>query len=243
MLEIQNLHVSVWDKEILQNIDLKFEIGKNYCILGKNWSGKSSLAATIMWNPNYNIIWGDILLDSKSIKDLEANERAKLWIFLAFQNIPEIPGLKLFEFLRTIYNTKYEQNLSFLQFKQVIEPIFQELSLDRDFLWRDLNVWFSGWEKRKLEIVQIRLLKPKIIILDEVDSGLDTDSFKVVASLISEQNKSDNTFIVITHIFEILKYINVDQVIVLDEWEINQKGSSELIDKIKDNWFNKKTLP
>lgn len=238
MLEIKNISINTQDKSLLHNISMDFQLWKNYCILGKNWSWKSSLAMTIMGNSKYILKSGDILLDNQSIKNLSPNERSKLWIFLAFQHIPEIPWLKLFEFLRTIYNVHNETNYSFLQFKKIIEPVFQELNLDREFLRRDLNVWFSGWERRKLEVAQIKLLQPKYIILDEIDSGLDVDAFKKVAKLVTEENQEGNTFIIITHIFTILDYIPVDKVFVLENGKIIEEGDKKLVNKIKEKGFN-----
>ncbi|MBP6910431.1 Fe-S cluster assembly ATPase SufC [Patescibacteria group bacterium] len=195
---------------------MSFELGKNYCLLGKNGSGKSSLALTVMGHPKYEITQGDITLDAESIKELSAHERAKKGIFLAFQSIPEIKGVKLFEFLRTIYSAKVGEQITFLAFKKIIEPLVNEINIDRDFLWRDLNVGFSGGERRKIEILQLRLLEPKYIFLDEVDSGLDVDAFRSVATLMKELNSSHNTFIIITHYFSILDYIPVDHVYVLE---------------------------
>ena len=238
MLEIKNISVKIEEKILLDNISMHFELGKNYCILGKNGSGKSSLAMTIMGNPKYTIEAGDILIEKKSIKEMMPNERAQLGIFLAFQHIPEIAGLKLFEFLRTIYNAKEGKEYSFLQFKKVIEPLFQELHLEKDFLRRDLNVGFSGWERRKLEILQIKLLQPKYIILDEIDSGLDVDAFKKVAKLVTEENQEGNTFIIITHIFTILDYIPVDKVFVLEKGKLVKEWDITLIEKVKKEWFN-----
>jgi len=238
MLEIKNISINTQDKSLLHNISMDFQLWKNYCILGKNWSWKSSLAMTIMGNSKYILKSGDILLDNQSIKNLSPNERSKLWIFLAFQHIPEIPWLKLFEFLRAIYNVHNETNYSFLQFKKIIEPVFQELNLDREFLRRDLNVWFSGWERRKLEVAQIKLLQPKYIILDEIDSGLDVDAFKKVAKLVTEENQEGNTFIIITHIFTILDYIPVDKVFVLENGKIIEEGDKKLVNKIKEKGFN-----
>lgn len=237
MLEIKNLLVKVEDKTLLNNITMQFELGKNYCILGKNWSWKSSLAMTIMGNSKYKIESWDIFVSWKSIKEILPNDRAKLWIFLAFQHIPEIAWLKLFEFLRTIYNAKQWQEYSFLQFKKIIEPLFLELNLEKDFLRRDLNVWFSWWERRKLEILQIKLLQPKYIILDEIDSGLDVDAFKKVAKLVAEENQEGNTFIVITHIFTILDYIPVDKVYVLENGKITKEWDKSLVSEIKQEGF------
>lgn len=122
----------------------------------------------------------------------------------------------MFEFLRTIYSAKIDEQVTFLAFKKIIDPLVQELGIDRDFLWRDLNVGFSGGERRKIEILQLRLLEPKYVFLDEVDSGLDVDAFRSVASLIKEINTKNNTFVIITHYFSILDYIPVDHVYVLE---------------------------
>ena len=242
MLIVKNLSVQIESKDILKNINLKFELGKNYCILWKNWSWKSSLAMTIMWHPKYLIQnWECTIYDSKeqiNIFDLKPDERSKLWIFLAFQNIPEIKWVKVFEFLRSIYDAQNASQTSFIQFKKIIEPLIEELSIDREFLWRDLNVGFSWWERRKLEILQLKLLKPKYIFLDEIDSWLDVDAFRQVAEMIKWLNSPDNCFIIITHYFTILDYIPVDRVYVLDKWELAQEWLTQIAHKIKEKWFN-----
>lgn len=224
-------------KKVLSDVSLSFEQGKNYCLLGKNWSGKSSLAMSVMGHPLYEIVDGKLTLDGQDITDMDPHERAKLWIFLAFQTIPEIKGIKLFEFLRTIYSAKIWQETSFIAFKKVIEPLLQELSIDKEFLWRDLNVWFSGGERRKIEMLQMRLLEPRYIFLDEVDSWLDVDAFRSVAQLIQTLNKPDNTFIIITHYFSILDYVPVDRVYVLDQWKVAHQWLSELAHRIRDHGF------
>jgi len=168
---------------------------------------------------------------------LTPHERAKLGIFVAFQHIPEIKGIKLFEFLRSIYDAKNETTTSFLAFKKIIEPLVEELSIDRDFLRRDLNVGFSGGERRKIEILQLKLLQPKYIFLDEIDSGLDVDAFKAVVKMISNLNHSENSFIIITHIFDILEQIPVDHVYVLEKGKIIKEGNQSIIEEIKKNGF------
>ena len=238
MLSIKNLSVSVWEKEILNQISCDFELWKNYCILWKNGSGKSSLAMTLMWNPKYKITNGEITLDWENLWNLSPDKRAKLGIFLAFQNIPEIPWVKLFEFLKWVYDNSVKTT-TFMEFKKIIEPILEELQLSKDFLWRDLNVGFSGWERRKLEILQMKLLNPKYIILDEIDSWLDVDAFKVVAEMLKSLSTDQNSFIIITHIFTILEYINVDETIVLEKWKIVETGWWEIATRIKENWFKK----
>lgn len=238
MLSIQNLHLQIESKSILNGVNCDFEVGKNYCLLGKNGSGKSSLALGVMGHPSYHITEGDIVIDGQSIKDLSPHERAKKGVFLAFQTIPEIKGVKLFEFLRTIYSEKIWTNQSFLAFKKVIEPLLEELGIDKEFLRRDLNVGFSGGEKRKIEILQLRLLEPMYIFLDEVDSGLDVDAFRSVAQLIQSLNSEKNCFIIITHYFSILDYVPVDRVYILEQGKIVKQWLSELAHEIKEKGFN-----
>ena len=238
MLSIKNLSVSVWEKEILNQISCDFELWKNYCILWKNGSGKSSLAMTLMGNPKYKITNWEVTLDGKKISDLSPDKRAKSWIFLAFQNIPEIPWVKLFEFLKWVYDNSVKAT-TFMEFKKLIELVLEELQLSKEFLWRDLNVGFSWWERRKLEILQMKLLNPKYIILDEIDSWLDVDAFKVVAEMLKSVSTDENSFIIITHIFTILDYLNIDETIVLEKWKIVEKWWWEIAKRIKENWFKK----
>ncbi len=238
MLSIKNLSVSVWEKEILNQISCDFELWKNYCILWKNWSWKSSLAMALMWNPRYEITEWEIVLDGEKISELSPDKRAKLWIFLAFQNIPEIPWVKLFEFLKWVYDNSVKTT-TFMEFKKLIEPILEELQLSKDFLWRDLNVGFSGWERRKLEILQMKLLNPKYIILDEIDSWLDVDAFKVVAELLKSMSTKENSFIIITHIFTILDYLNIDETMVLEHGKVVETWWWEIAKRIKESWFKK----
>ena len=239
MLTIKNLSVKISDKEILKDISLNFELGKNYCILGQNGSGKSSLAMTIMWNPKYSIDSWVLSIEKKNINDLTPNERAKLWIFLAFQHIPEIKGVKVFEFLRSIYDAKNGTTTSFLGFKKIIEPMIIELNIDKEFLRRDLNVGFSGGERRMLEILQLKLLEPKYIFLDEIDSGLDIDAIASTAKILSNINNQKNSLIFITHAFKIIEHIQIDEVFVLEKGTLKTKWDKKLIEKIKKDWFEK----
>ena len=224
MLSIKDLCVRVADKEVLKDISLDFDLGKNYCIIGQNGSGKSSLAMTIMGHPKYEITSWELRIENWKLKinllDLSPHERAKLGIFVAFQHIPEIKGIKLFEFLRSIYDAKNDSTTSFLAFKKIIEPRMKELEISMEFLRRDLNVGFSGGERRKIEILQLKLLEPTYIFLDEIDSGLDVDAFKSVVQMVAKLNHGKNSFIIITHIFDILKHVPVDHVYVLEQGKI-----------------------
>ena len=237
MLQINNLSVHIWEKEILNGISFDFEKGKNYCILWKNGSGKSSLAMTIAWNPKYEISSWDILLNWESLKNLSVDERSKKGIFLSFQNIPEIPWVKLFEFLKAIYDIRQEKPTSFMWFKKIIEPLVEELEIDKSFLRRDLNVGFSWGEKRKIEVLQIRLLNPSIIILDEIDSGLDVNAVKQVSTLLKKINSTENTFIIITHLFEMLEGLPIEQVLIIENWKLKETWDENLMNKIKKEGF------
>jgi Fe-S cluster assembly ATP-binding protein len=158
---------------------------------------------------------------------------------LAFQHIPEVKGVKLFEFLKSIYDAKQQTKTSFLGFKKIIEPLLAELQIDKEFLWRDLNVGFSGGERRKTEILQIKLLEPTYIFLDEVDSGLDVDAFTTIAKHLREINHGHgpaklgkNSFIIITHLFKIVDHLPIDIVYVMKDGEIIQEGDKKLIAQI-----------
>lgn len=244
MIQIENLYVHVWEKEILGGVSLSFEPWKNYCLLGKNGSGKSTLSSVLMGHPKYEVTSGNISIDWENLLDMEADERSQAGIFLSFQNIPEITGVKLSEYLRTIFNIAKKSDdesfteLSPFMFKRFIKPMLEELHIEDSFLERDLNVGFSGGEKRKIEILQMKLIGPKYIILDEIDSGLDLDAFKTVAKMLSELSSENNSIIIITHYFTILDYINVDKVFVMKQGKVVKEGGKELAEQIKENGFS-----
>ncbi|MDQ7009804.1 MAG: ABC transporter ATP-binding protein [Candidatus Gracilibacteria bacterium] len=267
MIKIKNLKVKVLDKQILNGVSLDFEVGKNYLLLGRNGSGKSSLSSFLMGNPVYEYESGEVSLEGNDLLELSPEERSKSGLFLSFQNVPEIAGIKLSEYLRTIYNISVtkpplippfkggEQEKSPLLseegqgggfkgvspfiFKRFIKKHLTELNIPEKFLDRDLNVGFSGGEKRKIEILQMKLIGPKYIILDEIDSGLDLDAFKTIANLLKELSSENNTIIIITHHFKILEYLNVDKIYVMKDGNIAREGGLELADEIIKNGFEK----
>ncbi len=243
MIEIKNLHAQVAESEILHGVDLSFEKGKNTCILGKNGSGKSSLASIIMGNPAYKVTDGTLTLDDENLLAMAPEERSLKGIFLSFQNVTEIKGIKVSEYLRTIYNLHLPRiapgtnPLSPMLFSRFIKPILATCDIPESFMERDLNVGFSGGEKRKLEVLQLKLIKPTYIILDEIDSGLDLDAFKLVAKMLSESSGSETSIIIITHYFEILESFHVDQVVVMDSGVIARRGGTELASEIRQKGF------
>ncbi len=243
MITINNIEVSAGDVEIIKWVSLEFEPGKNYCLLGKNGSGKSTLSSVLMWHPKYEVTSGEITIDGEDLIDMEPNERSQAWVFLSFQNIPEIKWVKLSEYLRTIFNISAKNDneefteLSPFMFKRFIKPHLQELQIEEAFLERDLNVGFSGGEKRKIEILQMKLIGPKYIILDEIDSGLDLDAFKTVATMLQSLSSDKNSIIIITHYFTILDYIDVDKVFVMKAGKVVKEGGKELVEEIKENGF------
>lgn len=244
MIQIKNVKVEASEKEILKGVSLDFELGKNYCLLGKNGSGKSTLSSVLMGHPKYEVTSGNITIDGEDLLEMEPDERSWAGIFLSFQNIPEIKGVKLSEYLRTIFNISSSQDnedfqdLSPFMFKRFIKKHLEELHIDEKFLDRDLNVWFSGGEKRKIEILQMKLIGPKYIILDEIDSGLDLDAFKTVATMLQSLSNENNSIIIITHYFTILEYIDVDKVFVMKEGEVVKQGGKELAEEIKEKGFS-----
>ncbi len=243
MIEIKKLKVKAGDKQILNWVDLEFETGKNYCLLWKNGSGKSTLSSVLMGNPNYEIVDWELKIDWKNLEELSPENRSKAGIFLSFQNVPEIPWVKLVEFLRIIYNTHLKikkpevRELSPFLFKRFIKNFLEQLHIDEKFLERDLNVWFSWGEKRKIEILQMKLIEPKYIILDEIDSGLDLDAFRKVAELLKELSSEKNSIIIITHYFKILEYMEIDKVYVMKDWLIEKSGDRTLAEYISKNGF------
>ncbi len=243
MIQISDLKVEAGEKQILKGVSIDFELGKNYCLLGKNGSWKSTLSSVLMGHPKYEVTAGSITIDWENLVEMDPDERSQKWVFLSFQNIPEIQWVKLSEYLRTIYNISEKQRnesfdgLSPFLFKRFIKKQLEELHIDEKFLDRDLNVWFSGGEKRKIEILQMKLIWPKYIILDEIDSWLDLDAFKTVATMLQSLSSSENSIIIITHYFTILEYIDVDRVFVMKEGEIVKQGWKELAKQVSETGF------
>lgn len=237
-LIIKDLHVSVEGKEIVKGINLEIKDNEIVALMGPNGAGKSSLGNVIMGNPKYKVEKGKIFYNNKNILDLKVNERAKLGIFLSFQYPQEVSGLSVSNFLRTAYNSLNNKKISVLDFRKLLEEKMNLLKIDKSFMNRYLNEGFSGGEKKRMEILQMAVLNPKMAIIDEVDSGADIDSLKIIANGINLINKNNNTgFLIITHYNRILKYIKPNKVYVMVNGKVVDQGNHELADEIEKNGY------
>lgn len=239
MLEIKNLHVEVDGKEILKGVNLKLESGKVYALMGPNGSGKSTLANVIMGHPKYKITKGEIIFDGKIINDVSPDERAKLGLFLSFQYPSEVEGVTIFTFLRTALNSKLENKISVMDFRELLNEKFKLLKAPKNFEERYLNQGFSGGEKKKSEIIQLAVLNPKVAILDETDSGLDVDALRAVGEGINTILEEDpkKIILIITHYKRILEHIKPDKLSILINGKIALEGGPELVDQLEEKGY------
>jgi Fe-S cluster assembly ATP-binding protein len=233
-LIINDLHVSIEGKEILKGFNLKIKSGEVHAIMGPNGTGKSTLAYTIMGHPSYQITGGDIFLDGNRINDLAPDERSRAGLFLAFQYPMAIPGVTVANYLRTAVNShrKYEnpeyKGIPIPEFRKMLIEQMDYLKMDHSFAGRYLNDGFSGGEKKRNEILQMAILKPRFAILDETDSGLDIDALKVVSEGVNVLRGPNLGVLVITHYQRILNYIHPDFVHVMMEGKIVESGDAQL---------------
>ena len=231
MLQLQNLKASVNDKSILNGLNLVIKPGEVHAIMGPNGSGKSTLANILSGKSGYDVS-GSLKYEGKNLQEIPIEERAQKGIFLAFQYPLEIPGVNTTNFLKTSLNSirkaKGEKELDTLNLLKLIKEKASELNIDEKFLSRQLNVGFSGGEKKKNEILQMKLLQPKLAILDETDSGLDIDALRIVADGVNSHKNKENAFLIITHYQRLLDYIKPDFIHVLSKGKIIKTGCAEL---------------
>ena len=242
MLTIENLHVKVDGKQILNGVDLDVKAGEVHAIMGPNGSGKSTLSSVIGGNEDYLITKGTILFNGIDISELDAESRAHLGIFLSFQYPVEIPGVTVTNFIKTAINeSRKSQGLDDMNSGELLKKIRQKsklLDIDSKFLSRSLNQGFSGGEKKRNEIFQMAMLEPKMAILDETDSGLDIDALKIVANGVNKYRNKQNAFVIITHYQRLLDYIIPDFVHVLFDGKIVKSGTKELAQELENKGYD-----
>ncbi len=240
ILSFDNININVGTKPVIDQLVLSVHPGEVHAIMGPNGSGKSTLAHAVAGHPAYTIQEGDLLFEGQSIRDWSADKRARAGIFLAFQQPPSIPGLSLFTFLHEAHAAVTGQRISVIDFEQRLRQIMAELSIDPAFAYRDLNDGFSGGEKKRFELLQMILLEPKLVILDEIDSGLDIDALKLVANGIkhAQQKNPQLALVVITHYQRILKYLTPDYVHILCKGRIVRSGDATLVDELEKQGYD-----
>lgn len=237
MLKISNLKCEIESEEILKSLDLELESGKTYVLMGKNGSGKSTLAKTLMGHPSYKVTSGTIEMDGKDITESEPDERSKLGLFMAFQYPIEVPGVHFANFLRMAYNARIEDEklkLPVFKFNKLLRAKAEMLGFEEKLLERNLNEGLSGGEKKKAEILQMAILEPNYVVLDETDSGLDIDALRMVFEGIKKlkELKPKMTTVIITHYQRIFDYIQPDVVIVMNNGKIVDKGDMSIVEKL-----------
>jgi Fe-S cluster assembly ATP-binding protein len=237
MLKIKNLKVEIENKEILKGIDLDIKSGEVLALMGPNGSGKSSLANTLIGNSKYQVTCGEIVFEDKSLFAMTPVERSKAGIMMSFQYPVAISGVTIREMLLAALRNR-GLTVSALELKKQIAFEAEKLNIDSTLLNRSLNEGFSGGEKKKFEILQMRILKPKLLILDEVDSGLDIDALAVIAKNVSEMVKDFGmSVLVITHYQRLLKYLAPDRVVVLKDGLVVDRGGVEIVEKLEESGY------
>lgn len=238
VLEIRDLHTQVEDEPILKGVSLEIQPGEFHAIMGPNGSGKSTLAYTVMGHPHYEVIKGDVRINGESILELEPNERAQKGLFLAFQYPHEIPGVSIANFLRTARSSLLGgAEIDILDFQDELESKLEQIKMEISFAGRSLNEGFSGGEKKKAEMVQMAMLKPKIAIMDETDSGLDIDALKSVAESVNAMRDGQFSALIITHYKRILDYITPDYVHIMVDGRIVKSGGPELAAELEQKGY------
>ena len=240
LLQVKNLVVNVEDTEILHGIDLEINRGETHVLMGPNGAGKSTLGYALMGSPRYQLTNGQIWFKGQDITEESTDKRAKAGLFLSFQNPLEVPGITLGNFLRNALEQRTGQRIRPWEFRKELKKAMDVLQMDHSYADRDLNVGFSGGEKKKAEILQLLMLKPDLAILDETDSGLDVDAVRTVSKGIEEfQKNQQGSLLVITHSTRILESLHVDVTHVLAAGKMILSGDSSLVEHINENGLEK----
>jgi Fe-S cluster assembly ATP-binding protein len=234
-LQIENLRVSIEDKEIVKGLNLNIKGGEIHAIMGPNGTGKSTLASALMGHPTYTVTGGSVTLDGQDVLAMKVDERARAGLFLAMQYPAEVPGVSNANFIRSALNAKRGEGneVPVMKFHRSLQQRMKQLSIDPVFAERYLNEGFSGGEKKRNEILQMSMLEPRIVILDEIDSGLDIDALKIVADGVNAIKSSEVAFLVITHYQRLLNYVVPDHVHVMMQGRIVRSGGKELAEQLE----------
>ena len=239
LLRIEDLFVNAGNKEILKGLNLTINKGETHVIMGPNGAGKSTLANIILNNPEYQIKSGNIYFEGENINNLKTDERARKGIFMSFQSPEEVPGISVMNFLKTAKASQTNEPIRIFAFKRELEENMKKLDMNPSYSTRDLNVGFSGGEKKKNEILQMLTLNPKLAILDETDSGLDVDAINIVSKGIGMYKNENNSILIITHSNKLLKNLKVDFVHVLVGGKIVKTGGMEIAEAIDKEGYAK----
>jgi Fe-S cluster assembly ATP-binding protein len=242
ILDIKNLKASIENKAILKDLNLKVKKKEVHVIMGPNGSGKSTLSKILAGHPSYEINAGEILFDSQNLLEMTPEVRSHEGLFLAFQYPIEIPGVTNYDFLKLAYNEKQKYKklpeLDPLEFMLITDELLKKLKMKSEFLNRDLNQGFSGGEKKRNEILQMLLLNPKLVILDEIDSGLDVDAIKIICDGILNNISNETSLIIITHYPRILNYLKPDFVHIMIDGKIIKTGNMELVNLLEEKGYD-----
>lgn len=240
LLDVQNISVSVDEKTVLKNLNLKIGEGETHVLMGPNGAGKSTLGNALMGNPVYTLDGGKIIFEGQDLTGESTDKRARAGMFLSFQNPLEVPGISLESFIRSSIQQRTGERVKLFQFQKELQKDMRLLNMDESYAKRDLNVGFSGGERKKSEILQLLMLKPKFAILDETDSGLDVDAVRTVSKGVEEYQKNQNGgLLIITHSTRILESLHVDYTHVLVKGQIVKTGDGSLVEEINEKGFDK----
>ena len=240
ILKIENLHAKAGETEILRGVSLTVKSGETHAIMGPNGTGKSTLASVVMGHPRFEVTEGSITLDGKDVLDMSTDERVRAGLFLAMQAPAEVPGVTNSDFIKTALNARQgeDENVSLFQFIRAYDRAVKELKMREDLPHRYLNEGFSGGEKKRNEILQMKMLKPRIAILDEIDSGLDVDALKTVGDNVTAMKNDNFGLLLITHYQRLLDYISADRVHVMMQGKIVKSGDTDLMKRIDQEGYD-----
>jgi Fe-S cluster assembly ATP-binding protein len=242
MLEIKNLHAQAGDKQILKGVDLTVKPGEIHALMGPNGSGKSTLANVVMGHPGLEVTEGQIIFNGEDVTEADPDERARLGLFMAFQYPVSVPGVTITKYLRMVQNAHREaaglEPISLKEFRQVTEAAMELTSVPKQFSSRYLNEGFSGGEKKRLEMLQLALQKPKVAVLDETDSGLDIDALNVVANAVNAvKDETGMGVLIITHYQRILHHVKPDRVSIIFDGRVAHEGGPELVTQLESEGY------